>query len=467
MSVTVKFLGAAGTVTGSKYLVRAPGVVILVDAGVFQGPRDWTDKNWIDFEKAAGCALNEIQAVLLTHAHIDHIGLLPRLRNFGLNCPVFCTAPTQQLAGLLLRDMGHLQEEEAEYRARKGYSRFHEPKPLYTEQDAVETLKLLKTAPIEKRIEVLPNVFAQWRVMGHIIGACSINLEIGGKIITFSGDIGRYNVPILKDPEPQELGDLLLIESTYGDRNHPTIEIASELSNIINQTARRGGSVIIPSFAVGRAQLLLFYLRELKEKKLIPDLPIIVDSPMSQDATQIYLDNHPEYDGPAKDLLKRGIQPFMPPRLHFIQNREESKRLNAIHDPMIIISASGMLSGGRILHHIFHRISSPLNTILFIGFQPDGSRGALLKSGIQEIHLFHQRVRVRAQISEISGLSAHGDLSELLRWCKASLDISSKAPRQVAIVHGEPDSAESFRLELKNRFGWNGFVAKYLEEITV
>jgi metallo-beta-lactamase family protein len=374
-AVTVRFLGAAGTVTGSKYLVRYKDIKILVDAGVFQGSRELADRNWLDFREQAQVSVSEIDALLLTHAHIDHVGLLPRLYVQGLKAPVYCSAPTKALAALLLADMGHLQEEEARFRAKKGYSRFAPPLPLYTEQQARDSLRLFKTVELKTRIEVCPGVFAEWNTMGHILGACSIRLEIGGKVIVFSGDIGRYNVPILNDPAPRQFGDLLLIESTYGDREHEAEGSSEALAQVINRTAKRKGALVIPSFAVGRAQQLLYFLRELKEKRLIPDIPIIVDSPMATDATSIYVNYKQDYDTPALKLLERGIQPFLPSKLRFIKSTEESKQLNSINQAMIIISASGMLSGGRILHHLFHRLSSPLNTVLFVGYQPDGSRG--------------------------------------------------------------------------------------------
>ncbi len=404
-----------------------------------------------------------MDAVLLTHAHVDHVGLLPRYFNLGLKCPVFCSIATNDLSRIILLDSGRLQEEEASYRQERGKSRHNPPLPLYTEEDARSTLTHFKPIAVRQEIEVLPGVTASWSPMGHILGACSITLKIDGKVIVFSGDIGRYNVPILLDPEPVPMGDLLLIESTYGDRLHSPTSPADALADIINRTAKRGGSVIIPSFAVGRTQTLLFYMRELKGANRIPDLPIIVDSPMADDATNIYLKRTADYDAQSLHLLRKGIPPFTLPRLHYTADRSESIKVNSIRDSMIIIAASGMLTGGRVLHHLKNRLPDERNTLLFIGFQPPGSRGAWLKGGAKTCRIFSDEIPVRAEVAEISGLSAHADRDELIRWCKSC----TGTPGQVAIVHGEPDSAATFRTTLEKELQWNASVAKYLQEVTL
>lgn len=459
MSVTIKFLGAAGTVTGSCYLVSDGTTNLLVDCGIFQGERSWREKNWLDpqFDPSS------IHAVLLTHAHVDHVGMLPRYYTRGLKAPVYCTPATADLARLLLLDSGRLQEEEALFRAEHGRSRHHPPLPLYTEADARESLTLLRSSPINVDVSIAESVTARWSLMGHILGACSITLRIGGKTITFSGDVGRYGQPILVDPSPIEFGDLLLIESTYGDRLHSSVDPHEALADIITRTNRRGGAVIIPSFAVGRTQTLLFYLRELKAAKRIPDIPVIIDSPMASDATSIYQQHTDEYDATSLALLKKGFQPFQVPKMYFTRDRDESKKLNSIHEPMILISASGMLSGGRILHHLKNRVSDERNTVLFVGYQPPGSRGAWLKSGSKTIRILGEDVTVRAEVTEISGLSAHADKNELLRWCRSC----SGTPDRVAVVHGEPDSAKNFRDTLEKEFRWNAQVPGYLDLWTV
>jgi len=469
MKVTITFLGAAGTVTGSKYLVEVEGpssTRILVDAGIFQGSREWRERNW---EDPPSELLRSIDAVVLTHAHIDHTGILPRYVRQGLRCPVFCTPPTRDLTELLLLDSAMLQEEEARFRAKEGLSRHNPPLPLYTRKDAAEAIKLLRPTPFGKRTEVTGGVHATWSHMGHILGAASIELEVGGKTITFSGDVGRYHVPILKDPEPVKLGDLLLIESTYGDRDHSEEGSAEHLGRIVNESVKRGGVLLIPSFAVGRTQTLLYYLRELKERNAIPDIPIIIDSPMSRNATALYAKYPSDYDEEALQLTRAGGKPFEPSKLYFIQDREESIKLNSVHEPMVIISASGMLSGGRILHHLKHRISSPQNTLLFAGFQPPGGRGAWIKSGAPTLRLLGKEVPIRAYIDEMNDLSAHGGKSELLRWCSESraLGEGTGNPSRVAVVHGEPETAAKFAATLKEKFSWDSFVAGYKQTIEV
>lgn len=458
-TVKIKFLGAAGTVTGSKYLIHGAGATILVDAGMFQGARNWRERNW----EPPACALDKIDAVLLTHAHIDHTGILPRYYAQGLRCPVFATAATTALSKLMLPDSAHLQEEEAEYRRKSNRSRHSPPLPLYTEEDARQVLQLFKDVPFHSRVQVAQGVYATWSHAGHILGAASIKLEYGAKVINFSGDIGRYHVPILKDPEPTEFGDLLLIESTYGDTEHDPEDPKTGLGNIISKTVKRGGIVVIPAFSVGRTQTILYYLRELKSSGVIPDIPVIIDSPMATDATALYRDHTGDYDEGALHILSQGTNPFTCSKLLFTKDRKESIALNSITDPMVLISASGMLSGGRILHHLRNRISSPLNTVLFVGYQPPGSRGAWIQSGAATLRLFGEEVPIRAEIAEMSNLSAHADRNELIRWCKESRG----TPKRVAIVHGEPDVAQFFKTTLQQEFNWNVSVAQYLEELIV
>ena len=457
--ITLQFLGAAETVTGSKYLVTIGKYKLLVDCGFFQGNREWRERNWEEppFDP------KEIDAVLLTHAHVDHTGMLPRYVSMGLKCPVYATPATISLTKILLEDSAELQEEEAAYRAARNYSRHPTPLPLYTIKDAKHANEMLKAVRWENKLEILPGVFAEWKRMGHILGAGSINLTAGESSVTFSGDIGRYGAPILVDPKPVQFGNHLLIEATYGDRFHSELPPQEALAKVVHETVNKHGILLIPCFAVGRAQQLLYYFRELKEKHLIPDIPIIVDSPMARDATDIYL-NHPEdYDESALGLISRGRRPFQPSKLVFTAKAADSIKLNSVDDPMIIIAGSGMLSGGRILHHLKHRISNPRNTVLFVGYQSPGGRGAWLKSGAPSLRLFGKETMVKADIREISGLSAHGDQSELLRWCREC----SGRPDRVTIVHAEPESARTFKAKLEQELSWNVSLASYLGTIKI
>jgi metallo-beta-lactamase family protein len=453
MSNSITFLGASQMVTGSKYLVTAGDKKILVDCGMFQGDQETRELNWED----PSIDLKTIDAVLLTHAHIDHTGLLPRYFALGLNCPVYCTSATKQLCELLLPDTARLQEQEASYRAERKRSSHQKPMALYTSADAMLCLKHFVAVDFEKRIEILPGVTATWHQAGHIIGAGSISLDIGQQRVSFSGDLGRYDCPILNDPTPIEFGNLLLIESTYALRDHPDADTKGELARVINATYKKGGTVLIPSFAVGRAQLLLYYIRELKEAKLIPDLPVIIDSPMASDATVIHK-NHPEcFDDEALGVIKRGRQPFGFSKLAFVKETADSIALNSIHEPMIIISASGMLTGGRILHHMKHRISNPENCLLFVGHQPQGGRGHWIQNGADSLRLFGREYPIRAAVETISGLSAHADHSELLRW----INSSKGTPSTVAVVHGETESCTGFAKALHKDFGWNAVAPAY------
>ncbi len=459
MSISLKFLGAAGTVTGSKYLLELGDKTLLIDAGMFQGPKKWRDKNWVLPEYN----LSKIDAVVLTHAHIDHIGILPRFVANGLKCPVYATPATADLCHLLLLDAAYLQEEDAHYRAKLGTSKHKPPLPLYTIKDAEKTLKLLKKQSFEQELEIFPGIFIKYQRAGHIIGAAHLTLRYKDQVINFSGDIGRYDTPILVDPSPMQFGDLLLIESTYGSRNHAEGDPKKMLADVINRTYQRGGTVIIPSFAVGRAQLLLYLIRELKAENKIADIPVVVDSPMASDATEIYRNHPSEYDDDLLGIKKGGKSPFTFSKLAFTSDRKASMQLNSIDEPMIIISASGMLTGGRVLHHLSRRIDDSKNTVLFVGYQPPGSRGDMIQSGADTVSIFHNQIPVRAEIATIGGLSAHADQQELLRWCRSC----TGTPKRVAIVHGEPESAETLKGLLIKEFGWDVFIAEYLQEIKI
>jgi metallo-beta-lactamase family protein len=459
MKISIEFLGATRTVTGSKYLVRAGSKTLLIDSGSFQGDRELTELNW------AKTAFDprSVDAVLLTHAHIDHIGMLPRYYSQGLQCPVYCTGATKELAKVLLADTGRLQEQEADYRRERKKSRYKNPLPLYTEKEAIGTNKLLKGIAFNTPVSITKGITATWHQAGHILGAAIINLNIGDSRITFSGDLGRYAIPILNDPKPVELGSLLLIESTYATKEHPDSDTAVALAGVINKAYQRDGALLIPSFAVGRAQLLLYYIRDLKERKLIPDVPVYVDSPMAIDATEIHR-NHPEcYDDETLGINSKGAHPFSFQNLHFVRDVESSIALNSQKGPIIIIAGSGMLNGGRILHHIKNRISNPATSILFVGHQPVGGRGAYIQNGAKCIKIFGSEYPLRASVDTISGLSAHADHSELLRWATSC----SGTPTKVAVVHGEEDSCLQFADELSSKFQWNTIAPRLGEVLDV
>lgn len=459
MSLSIHFLGASGTVTGSKYLVSADDRRILVDAGLFQGSREWREENWGE----PPFALSGVDAVLLTHAHIDHTGILPRYYSGGLRCPVFCTRATRLLSEIMLPDSGFLQEEEAKWRSSHKKSRHHPPLPLYTEADARSCLSLFRDVNFGAQVEILPGIIAEWRRAGHILGAGSIRLQSKSGSILFSGDIGRYSAPILRDPEPGAGADLVLIESTYGDRLHPAEPIEDDLAAALDPVLKRGGVVLIPAFAVGRTQALLYYIRKLKLARRIPDVPVIVDSPMATDATAIYGQCPEDFDEELLELCRRGHGPFQPSKLGFVRSADESKRLNAISEPMILISASGMLSGGRVLHHLKHRVGDPRNLILFVGYQPPGGRGAWMLAGNKEMRILGENRVVRAEVKEISGLSAHGDKKELLRWAKSI----EGAVGLAAVVHGEGESAHAFADSLAREVGWKTFLPNYHQEYQI
>ncbi len=452
MTVQVTFLGAAGMVTGSKYLVSSDQGQLLIDGGMFQGAKSLRRRNW----SSPGLDFDRIRAVCLTHAHIDHTGILPRFVKLGLNCPIFATSGTADLSNLLLIDAGILQEEEADYRRKRGDSSHRPPLPLYRREDSEQTLKLFRTVELGKRVEVLPGVYAQWTGAGHILGAGSIRLEIEGKVITFSGDIGRFDDPVVGEPKGVEFGDLLLIESTYGNREHAATDITKRLVDEVEHIVKFKGVLLIPSFAVGRTQRVLYHLNELKMAKIIPDIPVFVDSPMAADATKIYLNHRDSLNPKLLEAFESGLRPLTPSNLKFVNSRQDSIRLNKFVGPGIVISASGMLSGGRVLHHLYHRLSSPYNSVLFVGYQPPGGKGAHLLSGGKTLRVFHEPVPVRARIGGVSGLSAHADLSELLRWCRTG----KSEPKRVAVVHGEPKSTEDFSDTINRELGWNSSVAK-------
>jgi len=456
----ITFLGAAGTVTGSKYLVEAEGKRLLVDCGLFEGSKELKQRNWnnLPIDPAT------IDWVLLTHAHIDHTGYLPRLVHAGFAGPIFANAATRELCQLLLPDSAHLQEEDAQYAAKKGYSSHNPPLPLYTVTQAQDALNRFREIPRADTFAISPQFSVRSHDAGHILGSTWLELTITEKgkqtLVVFSGDLGRYNQPILKDPEAPTRADFLLCESTYGDRDHPTGSVADQLADVINRVAKRGGVVVIPAFAVGRTQTLMYYLRELDDQKKIPHLPVYVDSPMAISVTDIYARHHEDHDLDFTALEQQGDKdPLNLRDVHMTRSVEDSKKINNLNSPCIIVSASGMATGGRVLHHLARRLPDDRNAVLLVGYQGLGTNGRALQDGAQFLRLYGQEVPVRAEIVTLDQLSAHAGRSELLQW----LSGFTAPPRQTFLVHGEPTTLDSFHGAITSRFQWPVTVPAWLQ----
>lgn len=455
---SLRFLGAAGTVTGSKFLLEAAGHRLLIDCGLFQGLKELRLRNWAPLPVDP----KSIDAVVLTHAHIDHTGGLPRLVKNGFRGPVFCTPGTRELAALLLPDSAHLQEEEARYANKEGYSKHKPALPLYTVEDAQASLGLFQTFGFGRPTEILPGLsLAFWRA-GHILGSaiCSFKLLKEKQSIVFTGDLGRYQGPLLHSPEAVYFATTLVAESTYGDRLHGPDRPVDDLADAVNTAVRRGGVVVIPAFAIGRTQEILYDLRILEEQRTIPVLDVFVDSPMARDATPIYLAHPEEHSVDMGKLLSQGVSPLRTRKTRFVNSVEESRRLNTLQGPAIIISASGMATGGRVLHHLQRRLPDPRNLVLFVGYQAEGTRGRRLLDGEKQIPIHGNLVSVNAEIRSISGFSAHVDWKEMLRWMDGIRDV----PKQVFLVHGEPSALEGLRGRLVAK-GWPAKVPQHLETV--
>lgn len=436
----LQFLGGAGTVTGSKYLVEHEGRRLLVDCGLFQGLKQLRLRNWAPLPLEA----SSIDAVVLTHAHIDHSGYLPRLIEDGFKGPVYCTPATAELCTLLLPDSGHLQEEEAYYLNRHGVSKHAPALPLYTEAQARRALQKLKPHGFDQPFEPLPGFELRFRHAGHILGAASLHLRCGGRSVLFSGDLGRSDDLVMRPPAPPLAADLVLLESTYGNRSHGEEDPRQQLAEAISRTAARGGIVVVPAFAVGRAQELLHLLQELKSQSRIPDLPVYLNSPMAADVTHIFLRHAQEHrlSQAQCEAVSAGVK--------IINSEEESRALNRLRFPSIIVSASGMATGGRVVHHIKAYAPDARNTLLFAGYQAVGTRGAALVGGARSVKIHGEWVPVRAEVVSLNGLSAHADREGLLAWVGAL----PQAPRHVYLTHGEPEAADCLRQAVEERCGW-------------
>lgn len=448
---TVTFLGAAGTVTGSRFLVEHGRTRVLVDCGLFQGLKELRLRNWERFPVDPA----SLQAVVLTHAHVDHCGYLPALVRDGFRGRIVCTPHTRDLAGIVLPDSGRLNEEEASYANRKGYSRHHPARPLFTEDDALRALEHLSDVPFHRRVEVARGVHATFRHAGHILGAASILLEVDGRRLLVSGDIGRPEHPILRAPEAPPAADVILCESTYGDRTHADEDAAALLGRTIRTTAARGGVVLLPAFAVDRTEAILHALGRLRHAGEIPEVPVFLDSPMASAALRVY--RAAARQG-APEILPalHGTEPFAFPGLHEVRDVQGSKALNERSGPMVVVAASGMLTGGRILHHLARRAGDPRNAIVLIGYQAAGTRGRRLLEGARELKLLGQNWPVLAEVTHVEAFSAHADAAELVAWLAAA----PEAPRALHAVHGEPEASAALVARVRGELGWQAEVAE-------
>ena len=471
----IQFLGAAGTVTGSKHLINVSGdttgkhgLQVLIDCGLFQGQKEWRERNWQDTPVPA----REIDYVILTHAHLDHTGWVPRLVKEGFTGQIFCTPATLDLCSILLPDSGHLQEEDAEFANRKKTSKHTPALPLYTEEEAQDCLRLFEPVDFGETKQLGAELSFRFVRSAHILGASmvevTVNADGASRRMLFTGDIGRVrNVRanpgkvVHAGPTEGEQADILVMESTYGNRLHPTTDPRPELARLIRETAQRGGSVVVPAFAVERTQKFLFLVKELIESGEIPRLPIYTDSPMACKAVDIFLRHTEEFSQDTRNLIAKYGSPLVWPGFKFAITAEESKKINDSRYPCVIVSSSGMVTGGRIQHHLIQRLPDPRNLVLFIGFQAPGTRGFTIKSGAPDVKIFGQIVPIRAQIAALEQFSDHADTPELLSWLRTF----PRPPRTTYLVHGEPQASSQLRDAMRKELGWNIEVAEYMQKV--
>jgi metallo-beta-lactamase family protein len=457
------FYGATGTVTGSRFVLETDTGNMLIDCGMFQGRKENRVRNWDPFPFPPA----EIDKVLLTHAHIDHAGYIPRFCKGGFDGEIHCTHATSELCDIMLKDSAHIQEEDANWANKKGFSKHEPAKPLYTVEEAVESLKFFSPVHLGQELFWGDNMRIKFRDSGHILGSAFIDIKTRennhSRKILFSGDIGRASRPILRDPVQVYNIDYLVMESTYGDRLHEDKSPHDELARVINESVNGSGVLVIPAFAVGRTQTLLYVIRELEEQKRIPIVPIYVDSPMALEATEVFYKYIPILDLDSRIEVMRGKDLFRPANLHLSKTREQSIQINDVKGPAIIISASGMVIGGRILHHMIHRLDDPRNTVLLVGYQPEGTRGRSLMDGEPHIKIHGQHIPVRARIENILGFSGHADYNEIMAWLMGL----NRAPEKTFLVHGEPEASVSLAEKLRTQFGWDVVVPQFGESFEI
>ncbi len=472
----IQFLGAAGTVTGSKHLIHTNGdsngksYQCLVDCGMFQGPKEWRERNWQPLPVPA----HDIDAVVLTHAHLDHCGWIPRLVKNGFRGPIYATPATIDLCGILLPDSGHLQEEDAAFYNKHKKSKHDPALPLYTLEDAQECLRYFRPVQPEQSTQLCAEISFRFARAGHILGSAmaEVTLRTNGQTrqLLFTGDIGRVHdhkiAPgqvVYSGPTEGERADLMVMESTYGNRQHPTDDPRPALAALIRQTAERGGSVIVPAFAVERTQKFLFMLKELIESGQIPRIPVFCDSPMAIQAVEIFLKHTEEYSEETRQLLARYGSPLEWPGFTFASTPEQSKKINDCKYPCIIVSASGMVTGGRVQHHLAQRLPDPRNTVIFIGFQAQGTRGFTIKSGAPEVKIYGEIVPIHAQIAALEQFSDHADTPELLQWLRTF----PRKPQTTYLVHGDPAASAQLRETMTKELGWNVQVAQWMQKVQI
>jgi len=473
----IQFLGAAGTVTGSKHLVNTSsdgegkaGFQVLIDCGMFQGAKEWRLRNWQPTPVPAA----SIDAVILTHAHLDHCGWIPRLVREGFRGPVYATPSTIDLCGIILPDSGHLQEEDARFYNRHKKSKHDPALPLYTLAEAEDSLQHFKPVDFEETRKLSPEVSFRFVPAAHILGSAMVELTLNlngqARKVLFSGDIGRVRdqnrAPgkvVRSGPTEGETADVLVMESTYGNRQHPTDDPRPKLAGIIRKTVERGGTVIVPAFAVERTQKFLFMIKDLMESGQIARLPVYCDSPMAIKAVEVFMKHADECTDETCRLIKQYGSPLQWPGFTFALTAEDSKKINSNQYPSIIVSSSGMVTGGRILHHLQQRLPDPKNTVIFIGFQAPGTRGAIIKSGASEVRIFSDAVTIRAEIAVLEQFSDHADTPELLEWLRTF----TQKPATTYLVHGEPAAASMLREALTKELGWNLKVAEWMEKVSV
>ena len=466
--MTLTFLGAARTVTGSKHLLEADGRRVLVDCGLFQGLKELRERNWHPLPIRA----TDIHAVVLTHAHLDHTGYLPRLVSQGFRGRVFCTPATAELTRIVLEDAAKLQQEDAERANRKRYTRHQPALPLFTEVDAARALTLLQPVGYERPMPVAPGISVDFLNAGHLLGSAyaRMTVEASGKTILFGGDLGRYARPVLPDPMPVEAADVLLVESTYGNRVHEPDDDGARLAEIVGETSRRGGKVIMPAFALGRVEEILYWIKYLEDRHRMPELPVYVDSPMASAVLQLYRKRANELD---VDLADEGAGPlaranknlsmFATARLRVISGIPESRQVQESTESAIVISSSGMATGGRVLHHLRHALPDQKNTVLFAGYQAAGTRGRALLEGVGLTRIHGEEVPVRARIENLDFMSAHADSNEIMRWLRGF----KKPPAVTCLVHGEPEPMDTLKQRIHKELGWNVKTPAHQERMEV